>query len=104
VAPVRASLDNLSLNAKIILKYGEVAVDVVVTPAAFKPRTWTLSDRLGRPLGTITEASPKLFVVNADKDSGLCRMGTANFPSLDEAMSAIARHMRGEYQLSSRTK
>jgi hypothetical protein len=43
----------------------EVAVDVVVIPAEFKPGTWTLSDRLGRPLGTITEVSPSLFVINA---------------------------------------
>jgi hypothetical protein len=80
---------------------GEVAVDVVVTPAKVKPGTWTLNDRLGRPLGTITEASPSLFVVNADPNSGLSRMGTANFPSLNDAMSAIARHMKGECQLSS---
>src|SRR5687768_10754238 len=66
---------------------GEVAVDVVVTPVRPKPGTWTLSDRLGRPLGTITEASPSLFVVNANPDCGLSGMATAKFPSLDDAMS-----------------
>ncbi|WP_114189394.1 hypothetical protein, partial [Microvirga aerophila] len=76
-------------------------MDVVVTPAAFKPRTWALSDRLGRPLGTITEASSSLFVIHPDRNSGLSKIGVANFPSLDEAMSAIARHMRGECQLAS---
>jgi hypothetical protein len=74
-------------------------VDVVVTPAEFKPGTWTLSDRLRRPLGTITEAFPSLFVINAEGNSGLSRMATASFPSLDDAMSAIARHMKGECQL-----
>ncbi len=77
-------------------------MDVVVTPAALKSAgTWTLSDRLGRPLGTITAVSPSLFVINATRDSRLAGMGTANFPSLDDAMTAIARHMKGECQLSS---
>ena len=80
---------------------GEAAVDVVVTRAKFKPSSWTLSDRLGRPLGTITETSPSLFIIDADRNSGLYKMATANFPSLDNAMSAIATHMKGECQLSS---
>jgi hypothetical protein len=80
---------------------GEVAVDVVVTPAKVKPGTWTLNDRLGRPLGTITEASPSLFVVNPAPNSGLSKMASASFVSLHDAMSAIARHMKGECQLSS---
>jgi hypothetical protein len=75
-------------------------VDVVVRPAEFKPGTWTLSDRLGRPLGTITQISPSLFVIDAGRNSGLFKMATANFPSLDSAMSAIASHMKGECQLS----
>jgi hypothetical protein len=83
---------------------GEAAVDVVVTPAEIKPGTWMLSDRLRRPLGTITEASPSLFVIHADGNSGLARMATADFPSLDDAMTAIARHMKGECQLSSGDK
>ena len=76
-------------------------MDVVVRPAEFKPGTWTLSDRLGRPLGTITQISPSLFVIDADRSSGLYKMATANFPTLDSAMSAIATHMKGECQLSS---
>ena len=76
-------------------------MDVVVTPAKFKPGTWTLSDRLGRPLGTITETSPSLFVIIADRNSGLFKMTTASFPSLDSVMSGIANHMKGECQLSS---
>jgi hypothetical protein len=80
---------------------GEVAVDVVVTPAEFKPGTWTLSDRLGRPLGTITEVSPALFVINAALSSGLSGMASASFLALHDAMTAIARHMKGECQLSS---
>jgi hypothetical protein len=81
---------------------GEITMDVVVTPAALKPAgTWTLNDRLGRPLGTITEVSPSLFVIDANRNSGLSAMGAANFPSLNDAMTAIARHMKGECQLSS---
>jgi hypothetical protein len=80
-------------------------MDVMVTPAELKPAgIWRLSDRLGRPLGTITEASPSLFVINANRDSRLSGMATANFPSLNDAMTAIAHHMRGECQLSSADK
>jgi hypothetical protein len=79
---------------------GEVAVDVVVIPAEFKAGTWTLSDRLGRPLGTITEVSPSLFLINAAPNSGLSRMASASFLSLYDAMTAIARDMKGECQLS----
>jgi hypothetical protein len=81
---------------------GATALDVVVTRAKFKPGTWTLSDRLGRPLGTITGISPSLFTIDADRNSGLFKMATASFPSLDSAMSAIATHMKGECQLSSK--
>jgi hypothetical protein len=80
---------------------GEAAVDVVVTPAEFKPGTWMLSDRLRRPLGTITEVSPSLFTIQADGNSDLARIEAANFSTLDSAMSAIAKHMKGECQLSS---
>jgi hypothetical protein len=77
-------------------------VDVMVTPAELNPAgTWTLSDRLGRPLGTITQALPSLFVINANRDTQLSGLDTANFPSLDDAMTAIARHMKGECQISS---
>jgi hypothetical protein len=80
-------------------------MDVMVTPAELKPAgIWRLSDRLGRPLGTITEASPSLFVIDANRDSRLFGMETANFRSLNDAMTAIARHMKGECQLSSDDK
>jgi hypothetical protein len=80
-------------------------MDVMVTPAELKPAgIWRLSDRLGRPLGTITEASPSLFVIDANRDSRLSGMETANFRSLNDAMTAIARHMKGECQLSSDDK
>jgi hypothetical protein len=80
---------------------GEAAVDVVVTPAELKPTcTWALSDRLGRPLGTVTQAFPSLFVIHAHRGTQLSGMDAANFPSLDDAMTAIARHMKGECQFS----
>ena len=76
-------------------------MDVVVTRAKINPGTWTLRDRLGRPLGTISEISPSLFIIDADRNSRLFKVATANFPTLDSAMSAIATHMKGECQLSS---
>jgi hypothetical protein len=105
----RADSSGTSLNSRFLSAGqvvlccidGEAAVDVVVTPAKFKPGTWTLSDRLGRPLGTITETSPSLFVINADRNSGLFKMATTSFPSLDSVMSGIANYMKGECQLSS---
>ncbi|EIM30148.1 hypothetical protein [Microvirga lotononidis] len=76
-------------------------MDVVVTPAEFRPGTWILSDRLQRPLGTITEVSLSLFIIHAEGNPGLAGMETATFSSLDSVMSAIAKHMKGECQLSS---
>jgi hypothetical protein len=73
---------------------GEVAVDVVLTPAEFKPGTWLLSDRLRRPLGSITEVSPSLFIIQADGNAGLAGMEATNFSPLDSAMSAIAKCSR----------
>ncbi len=99
--PGQTSLDSLCHDARIICLDGEAAVDVVVTPGELEPGTWMLTDRLGRSLGTVAEASPSLFVLNADRHSELSRMRTTDFPSLNEAMSAIAKHMKGECQLSS---
>jgi hypothetical protein len=76
-------------------------VDVVVTPAESKPGTWTLSDRLGRPLGEIYQASNGQVVIHPNPTSALSRVRTTQYASLDEAMSAIAHHMKGECQLSS---
>jgi hypothetical protein len=103
--PAGTSLDSLRLNARqdqYFASSGEAAVDVVVTPAELKPvGTWTLSDRLGRPLGAITQAFPSLFVIHAHRNTQLSGMDTASFPSLNDAMTAIVRHMKGECQLSS---
>ena len=74
---------------------------VVVTPAEFKPATWMLSDRFRRPHGTITEVSPSLFTIQADSNAALAKIVNTNFVSLGSAMSAIAKHMKGECQLTS---
>ena len=76
-------------------------MDVVVTPAEFKPSTWIMSDRLRRPLGTITEVSPSLFTIQAHRNAGLAGIESTTFVSLGSAMSAIAKRMKGECQLSS---
>jgi hypothetical protein len=100
-APGQTSLDSLGHNARMFCHGGEVAVDVVVTPAEFKPGTWMLTNRLRSPLGTIIEVSPSLFTIQADGNPGLAGMEAANFVSLGSAMSAIAKHMKGECQLAS---
>ena len=71
-------------------------MDVVVTPAEFKPGTWIMSDRLQRPVGTITEVSRSLFTIQADANSELAGMESTTLASLDSAMSAIAKRMKGE--------
>ena len=73
-------------------------MDVVVTPAKVKPGTWTLSDRLRRPLGEIHRSLPGQYSsFNVDPQfRAVQTWRTAQFPSLDDAMSAIARHMKGE--------
>jgi len=101
--PSGTSLDSHFLSPRQVVLCcidGEAAVDVVVMPAEFKPGTWMLSDRLRRPLGTITEVSPSLFTIQADGNSGLAGMESTTFVSLASAMLAIAKRMKGECQLS----
>ncbi len=99
--PSRHCLTAYVTTQELSCRDGEAAVDVVVTPAEFKPGTWIMSDRLRRPVGTITEVSPSLFTIQADANSGLDGMESTTFASLDSAMSAIAKCMKGECQLSS---
>jgi hypothetical protein len=79
-------------------------VDVVVTPAEFKLDTWTLSDRLGRPLGEIYQATNGQVLIHPDPKSALSGIANSPYVSLDDAMSAIALHMKGECQLSGGAK
>ena len=76
-------------------------MDVVVTPADNKPDTWMLSDRLGRTVGEIHRASNGQVVVQSEPKSALSGLRGNLYGSLDDAMSAIATHMKGECQLSS---
>ena len=79
-------------------------MDVVVTPAESKPGTWTLSDRLGRPLGEIYQASNGQAIIHPDPASSLSGIRTTQFATLDDAMSAIEKHLKGTCQLSSGNK
>jgi hypothetical protein len=79
----------------------DVVVDVVVTPATAAPDTWILSDRLRRQLGELRQSSSGGFVISPEPESALAGMGLASYASLDDAMSAIATHMKGLCQLSS---
>jgi hypothetical protein len=107
VTPAETSFDSPFRNARQVLLscgYGEIAVDVVVTPAEFKPGIWTLSDRLGRAVGEIYQASNGQVLVHPDLKSALLGIQAIPYATLDDAMSAIASHMKGECQLSSGDK
>ncbi|GJD49550.1 hypothetical protein OPKNFCMD_2281 [Methylobacterium crusticola] len=74
-------------------------MDVVLTPAGTKGKTWTLTDRLGRQIGVIKSAD-NLFRIVPEARSGLEGVGLGH-ESLDKAMSAIATHMKGSCELTS---
>jgi hypothetical protein len=71
-------------------------MDVTVTPAA-DGKTWTLTDLLGRDMGSVAETAPKVFVIQA---AGLAvgtfaAISSKKYESLDRALAAIETHTRG---------
>jgi hypothetical protein len=76
-------------------------MDVVVRPIGVRGTEWDLADRLGRPLGKIWKAS--VFEIYPDPSSRLQGVESLH-ASLDEAMTAIARHMGGACQLERRER
>ena len=72
-------------------------MNVIVTPAFRSRQEWTLSDRLGRKLGQITQFSESQFLVSAQDTSvsGPLAQMDAAYTSLTAALNAIALHMRG---------
>ncbi len=77
-------------------------MDVVVTPSISRKGTWDLQDRLGRSLGTITQASGKEdFVIQSElNNSMLTDVRLGPYPALADAMDAISRLTNGECELS----
>lgn len=76
-------------------------MDVVVTPTGTEGRSWSLKDRLGRPLGTIERSDkPESFQISPEPGKGLSLVPQRH-DTLDAAMTAIAKHMQGECTLDS---
>ena len=76
-------------------------MDVVVTPMGSEGVSWSLKDRLGRTIGSIARSTDaKTFEVSPEPDGGFKTVERAH-PSLDDAMTAIAKHMRGACSLDS---
>lgn len=76
-------------------------MDVGVTPTGSKGTSWSLKDRLGRPLGAIELSGLATgFEIKPELSGGLRAVPTFH-ATLNDAMTAIARHMQGECTLDS---
>ena len=75
-------------------------MDVVVAPVTDAQNTWLLHDRLGRPLGEIRKLPNGEFFLLSAPNSPLAKLHSSAYVSLDVAMLAIEREMRGACQLS----
>ena len=69
-------------------------MDVVVSEAEMD--VWALTDLLGRPMGSITKASERRFVIEpaggaVETSAGMAR----SHASLDDALAEIETHTRG---------
>jgi hypothetical protein len=69
-------------------------MDVVVTPSGSGSPSWSLKDRLGRPLGGIKQDTEGLFQISHTPGGSLTSIPCTH-NSLREAMTAIAKHMHG---------
>ncbi|MHB2208282.1 hypothetical protein [Methylobacterium sp. CM6257] len=77
-------------------------MDVVVTPTGSEGTSWSLKDRLGRLLGAIELSGLATgFEIKPELSGGLRAVPTFH-ATLNDAMTAIAKHMRGECSLDSR--
>ena len=76
-------------------------MDVVLTPTGTAGDAWSLKDRLGRSLGTIVKhKDPESFQITAEPEGTLQTVQSAH-PSLQDAMSTIARTANGACSLDS---
>ena len=65
-------------------------MDVVLTPTGSSGNAWTLDDRLGRKLGTVTKAADTDDVLVQPEPAGLLKSVKREHASLDAAISAAA--------------
>ena len=77
-------------------------MDVVLTPTGSTGNAWTLDDRLGRKLGTVTKPDDTDNVLIQPEPAGLLESVKKEHASLDAAMSAIATAANGACTLDSR--
>jgi hypothetical protein len=75
-------------------------MDIVATPSS-EENFYRLTDRLGRSAGTLERVPPIAYVVHPEPGGALDGLGRRTFPTLDEAISAIASHTKGACQLAS---
>jgi hypothetical protein len=78
-------------------------MDIIVTPSS-ELGLYRLTDRLGRPAGTIERIPPLAYVIRPEPGGVLDGLGRRTVPTLDEAMSVIALHTKGACQLASGEK
>jgi len=74
-------------------------MDVVVTLKGNS--TWLLNDRLGRLLGEIKQPDAGTYTIFPAPNSALLGIRPSPYPSLQDAMSVIEFHAKGQCQLSS---
>jgi len=72
-------------------------MDITVTRAAGDWRAWTLTDLLGRPMGRIIGTRGPGFVIEPDERAPhiMNKVPLGPFASLEEALSAIEKHLHG---------
>ena len=76
-------------------------MDVVLTPVQSDVDAWSLEDRLGRELGTIRRsATGETFSIRPEPGT-ILQTVKVRHPSLDEAMTAIAKLTNGACNLDS---
>jgi hypothetical protein len=76
-------------------------MDVIVNPTGSSGSGWDLNDRLGRRHGMIYQSAEfTAFEIEPEPTSALLGVNEVH-GSLAEAMSAIARRMRGACELNS---
>jgi len=73
-------------------------MDILVTPAS-DPASYRLTDLLGRAAGEIQRFSRLGYYVRPEPGSALDGMPRGMFPTLDDAMAAIAGRAKGTCQL-----
>jgi hypothetical protein len=71
-------------------------VDVTVTATPDKT-AWTLTDLLGRDMGSVREAGPGIFKIQPEGHAieTMAALVSKSYASLDDALAAIEEHTRG---------